>query len=189
MNNSIKLEYNSLVKELNKRKFNKWYKLKDIVELKNISYKSLKNMVAKIYSIYHPMGLIYKKDRRYFIHYTLIDAFKLKNQRKPHTIYSYNWLSNISWTTLDFYDKEYHEFLIKELKKFTPEVNYLQTIEIDKAGRFHVHLLADKSPHTIRPAIENLLNKYLDSDKFYKLYCEKIYNKGSSVDYLIKNPQ
>jgi hypothetical protein len=185
---NTKEKYNELIKQSNAKKYNKWYKLKDLVIVKSISYKSLKNMVNKIYEEHYPKGTIRKEGRRYYIHYTLLDAFTLKQPRAV-TIFSHFWLSNISWTTRDYYDKDYHQYLIAELKLLVPDINFIQTIELDKSNRYHVHLLADKLPEELKPIIESLLDFYLDDSKNYRLYCEAIYNIGSSVDYLIKNPQ
>jgi hypothetical protein len=184
-------DYNKLIKQINAKRYNHWYKLIDLVEVKNISYKSLKNMVKEIYNKYHPQGTIYKDGRRYHIHHSILDAFKLKQPRKNKkpTIYSYQWKSNISWTTKDYYDKEYHEQLIYSFKLLTPEVNYIETIELDKMERYHVHLLADEDPTILKPIAKGLLDYFLDNDRHYRLYCEKVLNKGCSVDYLIKNPQ
>ncbi|MGY0391739.1 hypothetical protein ACW5R3_04135 [Bizionia sp. KMM 8389] len=187
MNKEI-IKYNSLAKQINSKRYNKWYKLKDLVEIKAISYKSLKNMVKDIYDKYHELGIIKKESGRYFIHYTLLDKFKLKRPRQT-TIYSHEWKSNISWTTKEFYSKEYHEFLVSELKKRTDGINYIYSIEKDKKDRYHVHMLADSDAKTLRKIIYELLKFYIENGKEFRLYCQSINNIGSSVDYLIKNPQ
>ncbi|RXP64551.1 hypothetical protein EC396_00825 [Lutibacter sp. HS1-25] len=184
----IRTEFNEIIKQINSKKYNKWYTLKDLVTIKNISYKSLKNMVKEVYEVYSPQGTIRKEGRRYCIHYSILDAFKLKRPRET-TFYSHFWLSNISWATKDYYDKAYHQYLIAQLKLLIPNTNIIETIEQDKSQRYHVHLLADSQPEDIEPIIESLLDFYLDSDKNYRLYCEPVYNTGSSVDYLLKNPQ
>ena len=185
---TIKKEFDKIIKDKNSKKYNKWYKLKDLVIILNVSYKSLKNRVKDVYKVYNPQGTIRKEGRRYYIHYSILDAFKLKRPRNL-TIYSHFWLSNISWSTRDYYDKAYHQYLIAELKLLIPERNIIETIELDKKGRFHVHLLADGLPEEIRPIIKSLLDYYLSGNTNYRLYCEPVYNIGSSVDYLLKNPQ
>jgi len=184
---NIKNEFNQIIKKANSKKYNKWYTLKDLVTIKSISYKSLKNMVKEVYDTYSPQGTIRKEGRRYYIHYTLFDAFRLKRPRET-TIYSHFWLSNISWSTKDYYDKAYHQYLIAELKLLIPDTNIIETIEQDKSNRYHVHLLADNNPEDIEPIIESLLDFYLGGKKSYRLYCKPVYNIGASVDYLIKNP-
>lgn len=181
-----KIKFNSLVRQLNNRRYKKSYKLKDLVEVLGISYKSLKNMVGEIYNKYEAHGLILKEGRSYQIHYSMLDKFKLIQPRKT-TIYSHEWKSNISWSTKNKYDKKYHEWLISELKKRTIDVNYIHTIEYDENKRLHVHMLADYEPEQLEPTINDLLTFYLENE--YRLYCNKVNNKGSSVDYLIKNPQ
>jgi hypothetical protein len=185
---NIKEDYQELVKQLNNTKYNNWYKLKDLVVILNISYKSLKNMVGKVYEKNNPLGTIRKEGRRYYIHYSILDCFKLKQPRVT-TIYSHDWKSNISWTTKDYYDMNYHKYLINHLKINCKGVNFIETIELDKNGRYHTHILADAEPKEIKPIIENLLNVCLDNYKFYRLYCEDVNNIGCSVDYLLKNPQ
>jgi len=187
----IKREFNQIIKELNKKRYDKWFCLKDLVAIKNISYKSLKNMIKRIYEMYHPQGTIKKLKGRYHIHYTILDAFKLKQKRKNKltTIYSHEWKSNIAWTTKDLYDKEYHQYLINCLKALTPDVNYLEVIEFDNQDRLHVHLLADEKPEVLKPILEALLNTYLDDNRYYRIYCESVLNTGCSVDYLLKNQQ
>jgi hypothetical protein len=183
-----KEKYNTLVKQLNNNRYKKWYNLKELVELKAISYKSLKNMVQEIYNKYEPHGTIKKESGVYRIHYTLLDKFKLKRPRRT-TILSHNWKSNISWTTKEFYTKSYHEYLVSQLIKETPEFNYIHCIEKDESNRYHVHMLADGKAQVLRPIIGKLLKQYIGNWTDYRLYCHKINNIGSSVDYLIKNPQ
>lgn len=180
-----KLKFNSLVRQLNNRRYKKSYKLIELVDILGIGYKSLKNMVGEIYEKYEPHGLITKEGRSYQIHYSMLDKFKLKQPRQL-TIYSYDWKSSITWSTIYKYDRKYHEWLISELKNRTNGVNYIHVIEKDDNDRFHVHMLADKEPQQLKPIIDNLLGCYLDKE--YSLYCERVNNKGSSVDYLIKNP-
>lgn len=187
----IKKEYNDLIKTINQNRYNKWYCLKDLVSIKNISYKSLKNMIKKIFEKYEPKGTIKKVKGKYQIHYSILDAFKLKQPRrnKSPTIYSHNWKSNIVWTTKDYYDRDYHQYLINHLKVITPKVNYLETIEYDKQDRLHVHLLADDEPEVLKPIIAALMQDFLDDDRNYRIYCESVINTGCSVDYLLKNQQ
>ena len=42
---NITIESNRIIKDKISKKLNVWYKLKDLVIIKNISYKSLKNIV------------------------------------------------------------------------------------------------------------------------------------------------
>ena len=182
-------KYNAIIKEINNKKFKKWYKLKDLVELKNISYKSLKNMVQKIYKTYNPKGLIHKRGRRYYISYRILDKFELKQPRKNKrkTWYSHDWKTNISYSTKDYYNISYHKEVINIIKNLSPTINYLSIIEEDKSGRLHVHMIADETKDKIKPIVKSVLATLLDKD--YSLYCENIILRGSSVDYLIKNPQ
>ena len=184
-----KQKFYELLKNSNDKKMKKWYKLNDLVELKNISYRSLKNMVIPIYKKHKSTGLIYKKGRRYYISYQIIDEFELKQPRKNKTLtwYSYNWETNISYSTKDRYDIEYHEELIRQIEKATMTVNYLSAIEEDSSGRLHVHMLADMEAEVLKPFLKRILNHYLEED--YSLYCEPVQLRGVSVDYLIKNPQ
>jgi len=186
--NQVKEEYNTLVRELNSRRYKKWYQLKDLVELLGISYKSLKNMVKDIYLKYEPHGSIKKESGIYQIHYILLDKFKLKKPRQT-TIYSHNWQTNISWTTKEYYTKSFHEFLVTKLINQTPYVNYIYCIEKDGSDRYHVHMLADVKAKELKPKILELLTFCIGNWKEYRLYCKPINNIGSSVDYLIKNPQ
>ncbi len=187
--NTIQLEYNNIIKNIYDSKFNKWFKLKDIVKLKNIGYRSLKGMVGKIHDKYKDQGLIYKKGRRYYISYRILDSFKLEKPRKQRTIYDYEWKTNVSWTTLDFYDLQYHTTLFDEVKNTLSDVNFIGCVESDASGKNHVHILADSEPHHLKSAIKKILDKYLDDHRHYRLYCEAVNNKGGSVDYLMKNPQ
>lgn len=187
----IKKKYNALIKVINQNRYDKWYSLKDLVAIKNISYKSLKNMIKSIFEKYQPQGTIKKEKGRYYIHYSILDAFKLKVPRrnKSPTIQSHNWISNIVWTTKDYYDRDYHQYLINHLKALTPDVNYLEAIEYDNQDRLHVHLLADEKPEILKPVLEALLQTFLDDNRNYRIYCESVANVGCSVDYLLKNQQ
>lgn len=177
------------LKRSNDKKLKRWYKLKDLVGLKNISYKSLKNMIKPIYDKYQKTGLIYKKGRRYYISYKILDEFELKQPRKQKakTWYSMAWRTNISYSTKERYDRDYHSEIIKQIEKATLTVNYLSAIEEDKSGRLHVHMLADWNPEALRPVIKKILDFYLEHE--YSFYCEPVQLRGPSVDYLIKNPQ
>lgn len=181
-----KEKFNEIIKSKNDEKIDIWYSLKDLVELKSISYRSLKSMVKDVYDKYHDQGAIYKTKGRYFIKYNLLDAFELKQPRKT-TEYSHFWKANISYTTKDFYELEYHQQIISEVKDRTAEVNYMETIEKDKSGRYHVHMVADCEPKYLEPIIGEILDKYLDSNRNYKLYCEPVQNKACTINYLIKN--
>lgn len=183
-----KKKFNEIVKSKNDNKLDIWYCLKDIVALKGISYRSLKNMVKDVYINHKDQGSIYKKNGRYYIKYTLLDAFELKQPRKT-TVYSHFWKSNISYTTKDYYSLEYHQKIIEEIKEETSEVSYIDTIELDKSNRYHVHMVADLEPKYLKPIIKEILEQYLDDTSNYRLYCEPVQNKACSINYLIKNPQ
>lgn len=183
-----KNRFNEIIKSKNDNKLDKWYCLKDLVEIKGISYRSLKTMVKGVYKNHKDLGTIYKKSGRYFIKYNLLDAFELKQPRRK-TVYSHNWKANISYTTKDCYSIEYHQKIIDEIKDETSSVNYLEAIEKDKSNRYHVHMIADYEPKYLKPIISDVLNKYLDSSSNYRLYCEPVQNKACSINYLIKNPQ
>ena len=180
-----KIRFNEIIKSKNDQKLDIWFCLKDLVELKGISYRSLKTMVKEIYNKYKDHGTIYKKGGRYYIKYNLLDKFELKQPRKV-TNYSYNWKSNISYTTLDRYELKYHQSIIQEIKNNTPKVLYLEKIEPDKSGRLHVHMLADAKPEELKPVISNILNTYLENENYYRLYCEPVLNKACSIKYLKK---
>ena len=180
--------FNKIIKDKNDMKLDIWYSLKDLVEVKGISYRSLKYMVKPIYAKYKDQGSIYKKGRRYYIKYNLLDAFELKQPRKK-TVYSHHWKSNISYTTKDYYSVDYHNKVIEEIKNETHEVNYLDAIELDKSGRCHVHMIADYEPKYLKPIIDQILKKYMEDCSNYRLYCEPIQNKACTINYLMKNPQ
>lgn len=184
-------QYESIYNKDGNNGYNKYYNLKQAGKLLNISYRSMKILVKPIYQEHQGSGNIYKSGGMYFISYRLLDLFKLLKRRKNSalTIYSHEWTSNISWTTVDFYGETYHTQIFEDLKALTPEVNYLGCVELDKNGRNHIHLLADTEPQQLRPILSSILNDYLDSDKFYRVYCEDVKNKGASVEYLLKNPQ
>ncbi len=184
-----KRKFYELVRKSNKNTFKKWYKLKDLVELKNISYKSLKNMVKSIYEKHSKTGLIYKKGRRYYISYLILDEFSLKQPRKNKSLnwYSHNWLANISYSTKEFYDLDYHEFIINKIREIFPKVNFLSAVEEDSKSRLHVHMLADKEPAFLKNIIESILTYFIGKE--YSFYCEEVQLKGASIDYLRKQTQ
>lgn len=171
--------------------FHIYYDLKQTGNLLNISYRSMKYKVRNIYMKYKDTEMIYKSGRSYSISHKLFDEFQLRKRRKdrPPTVYNFGWTSNISWTTKDYYNAEYHIQLIERLNKINPEISYVGCIEADSNGRNHVHLLADEEPQHIKPKLAALLDEYLDDDRFYRLYCEKAINIGASVEYLKKYPQ
>ncbi|MBF4983252.1 hypothetical protein FNJ87_02510, partial [Nonlabens mediterrranea] len=58
-----KKRFDEVIRAKNNEKLDIWYSLKDLVELKGISYRSLKNMVKEVYANYSEQGSIYKKGR------------------------------------------------------------------------------------------------------------------------------
>ena len=184
--NINKKKYDEIIAEKNRNKIDKWYCLKDLVRLKGISYRSLKYMVQGIHEKYKNQGSIYKSSGRYYIKYNLIDEFKLKQPRKT-TKYSHPWKSNISYTTRDRYDLQYHQTIITEIRKAFPDVQFEDAIEADKTERLHVHMICDAEPESLKPVINNILMNYLENDNHFRLYCEPVVNKACSIDYLKKN--
>jgi hypothetical protein len=63
----------------------------------------------------------------------------VKTSQQPFT---FTLKSNIVWTTKDYYDRGYHQYIINHLKVLTPDINYLGYY--DNQDRLHVHLLADE---------------------------------------------
>lgn len=189
MNITYEDNTNDLLRRIYDKKYKKWFKLNDIPKLKNMSYKSAKALVGPIYTKYEAQGLIKKKGRRYYIHYLLLDKFSLKRPRAGTTVYDHPWKTNLCWTTVDNYEEQYHLQLFRDLKELTPGVNYYGCVEQDDSGRNHVHMLADTEPEKLRPFAVQVLRKYLDDERFFRLYCEEVFNKGGCVDYLLKNPQ
>lgn len=186
---SEKERFYELLKESNDKRLKRWYKLKDLVVLKDISYKSLKKMIKPLYLKHSKTGLIYKKGRRYYISYKVLDEFVLKHPRKEKipNWYNYDWRANISYTTRDKYDLSYHEEIIKQIENATITVNFLSAIEEDLSGRLHVHMLADWDAEVLQPVINNILKFYLGNE--YSFYCKPVELKSASIDYLLKNPQ
>ena len=180
-------QYESIYNEEVKDGYHKYYNLKEISELKKISYKSCKNMVQTIHLKNRDDGTIFKKGKKYCISHKLLDQFELKQRRvnSDYTAYSYPWQSNISWTTKDYYSEAYHIQIFNTLREKTPDIG---CVEVDTSGRNHVHLLSNGDPQHLKPILASLLDDYLDDDRYYRLYCETVINRGASVEYLKKNP-
>lgn len=183
-------QYESIYNDEYDSGFDKRYTLKEAGILLNISYRTMKYRAQSIYEKYLSSDLIFKRGKSYSISYKLLDEFQLLKRRKdkPTTLFSHEWVTNISWTTRDFYEASYHSQLFEDLQSLAPDVHMIGCVEIDNNGRNHVHLLADAQPYQIKSKLEAVLNDYLDDDRYYRLYCKEARNRAKSIEYFLKNP-
>lgn len=130
-------------------------------------------------------SLLHKKNRKWKIHYSLVDRFQPKYQPREFTLYNLNWKSFITWNTKEHYDNDYHQQLINEVLESVPDSNFFSAIEKTKRGVNHVHMVSDASPNEIEMIINNILQRYINKGQ-YVLEVTEVIKKSQSINYLKK---
>ena len=114
------------------KKLKEYYSSNRIMELTGISERTFRYRVKELAEQYKGVpSLLHKKDRKWRIHYSLVDAFQSKYVPREFTLHNLSWKSFITWNTKDNYPEEYHHQLIKEvIVEFSDElVEVLDYIE------------------------------------------------------------
>ena len=168
------------------KKLKEYYSSNRIMELTGISERTFRYRIKELAEQYKDIpSLLHKKNRKWKIHYSLVDAFQSKYQPREFTLYNLNWKSFITWNTKDNYPEEYHQELIKEVMDAYSDANFFSAIEKTKKGINHVHLVCDLSPDTITDKIDVILQKYIGK-KGYVLEITEVIKKSQSINYLKK---
>jgi hypothetical protein len=165
------------------------YTTTEIMELTGISLRTLRYRISELRKKYKDGNtLLYKKDRHWVIDSHLAYYFfpRTHKRKEPETLYDIDWKSFITWIPSGKYDKDYHSQLIKEAIELYPSGVFLPVIEETLNGINHVHMISDLDVSTLGKKIEKMLGEYWHFWE-YRLEMEPILDKGSVINYLLKN--
>jgi hypothetical protein len=168
------------------RKRKKYYSTEEIKALSGISERTLRYRLKELAKRYEAVpSLLLKKNRKWQIHYTVVDEFMPKYEPRTYTLSNYPWKSFITWCMVDDFDEQYHLYLIMEVEKALPENAFYFTIEKTKKNVNHVHMISDAESETIKNKVTEILNQYLQPIH-YRLLVENIINRSQIISYLKK---
>jgi len=178
---------NKLLNEINKTRIKIYYNLNELTDITGLKTRALKYRMSEVKEKYtYIPHLLRKEGRSWKIHYTLIIEFMPKYSSNIKTIYNENWISTSTWNPKNNYSIDYHVQLVYEVKAQLPEHKIAYTIETDKRGVHHVHLMSTAKTNDLADAVERVLGQYLDLKKECMLQTTNIHNKYSLFEYLKK---
>ena len=178
---------NKLLNEINKTRIKIYYNLNELTDITGLKTRALKYRMSAVKEKYtYIPHLLRKEGRRWKIHYTLIIEFMPKYSSNTKTIYNENWTSTSTWNPKNNYTVDYHVQIVNEVKAQLPEHKIAYTIETDKRGVHHVHLMSTAQTIDLANAVEMVLGRYLDLKKECMLLTTNIHNKYSLFEYLRK---
>jgi hypothetical protein len=182
----VNTKMKKLINEANENRIKLFYNLSELTTITGLKIRTLKYRMLQVKERYADIpNLLRKEGRTWKIHYTLIIEFLPKYNNTNKTIYTENWVSTSSWNTKNNYTIDYHLKLIDEVKKQLPSCKIGYTIERDKRGVNHVHLISTAKPNELTIAVESVIHLYLDVTEC-RVQTNKINNKYSMVEYLRK---
>jgi hypothetical protein len=184
-----------LLDEINSGKVKIFFRLNQLNEITGLKTRALKYRMKEIKSKYGNIpSLLTKEGRCWKIHYTIIDEFFPKKNRKETNIYTYNWQNIVTWNPIENYETAYHQELINLIKQQLPDNRILYAIEDDNRMVKHVHFITDANKDILDIVVGRTLKLFLShrigarEKKEYHLEINKIYNKYCVVSYLRKAP-
>ena len=120
----MKEESKEIINQINSGRAKIYYQLNQLEGLTGMSTRSLKYRMKEVKVKYSGVShLLHRNGRAWEIHYTLIDEFLPKYNKKQTTIDNHKWETLLTWNTKDSYDIKYHIQLIHEVKQKLPWVN------------------------------------------------------------------
>lgn len=180
-------ENKKIINDINSTRVKIYYQLNQLEDITGMSPRALKYRMKIVKEKYSNVpSLLYRTGKAWQIHYTLIDEFLPKYNKKQTTVDNHKWETLISWNTKDNYDVNYHIQLINEVKQQIPTANIAYVVEVDGRGFNHIHAITDGYKENVEVATLNVLKKYLDYSQ-YRCQVEKINNYGSTTSYLKKS--
>ncbi|WP_028871288.1 hypothetical protein [Psychroserpens burtonensis] len=168
------------------RKQRKYYSYNDIINITGISERTFRYRINKLKKKYEDVpSLLVKKNRKWKIHYTLVDEFMPKYKPRTLTLSNYDWKTFITWCMAEKYSKDYHQQLINEVMIKFNNNSFYYCIEKTKRGLNHVHILSNASKNELTNEVDKILCKYLNKNA-YRLQVEEMMKKSQAVRYLNK---
>jgi hypothetical protein len=168
------------------RKQRKYYSFNDIINITGISERTFRYRINKLKAKYNNVpSLLAKKNRKWKIHYTLVDEFLPLYKPRKITLSNYDWQTFTTWSLAEKYSKDYHQQLINEVMVELPNNSFYYCIEKTKRGLNHVHILSNATKSKMTEEVSLVLNKYLNKNT-YRLQVEEINKKSQAVRYINK---
>jgi hypothetical protein len=178
---------NKLLNEINKTRIKIYYNLNELTEITGLKTRALKYRMLEVKEKYVDVPHLLSKEGKYWkIHYTIVNEFMPKYSPTTKTIYNENWTSTSTWNPKNNYTIDYHVQLVNEVKARLPKHKIAYTIEKDKRGYYHVHLMSTAKTSDLANAVEVVLGQYLDLKRECMLQTTNIHNKYSLFEYLRK---
>lgn len=183
----MKEKYNELLEKINSGRIKIYYKLNELETITGLCSRSLKYRMKVVKEKYNNVpSLLTKKGREWKIHYTIVDDFMPKYNKSQTTIFNHPWETLVTWNMKNNYEVKYHIELIEKVKEKLPTANIAYVIEHDGRGYNHIHAIIDENKDEVQIIVGEVLNTFLDKSDF-RAQIEKINNKGSVANYLIKS--
>lgn len=168
------------------KKQRKYYTYNDIINITGISERTFRYRIKQLKNKYKNVpSVLIKKNRKWKIHYTLVEEFMPKYKPRTITISNYDWKSFITWCMVDNYKKDYHQQLINEVVREFPDNTFYYCIEKTKKGVNHVHMVTNATKSELITEVNKILSNYL-SKYAYRLEVEELMKKSQAVRYINK---
>lgn len=172
----------------NNNNANIYYRLNQLNKLTGLSPRMLKYRMLKVKKKYNnKLNLLKKEGKSWQIHYSIVNDFMPKNNRKSNPISNDNWKCFATWNPHENHDIEYHYELIKEIKQQLPDNKIRYAIELDKRGNNHTHFICDAPTSKTKKIVESVINKYFSWHEIIHQVAD-INNQFSSMRYITKAP-
>jgi hypothetical protein len=163
-----------------------YYTANRVMEITGISERTFRYRIKELSELYKDVpSLIHKKDRKWRIHYSIVDEFLSKYPPRSFTFYNLNWKSFITWNCKEKYDEAYHQKLIDEVKNKYPHGNFFSAVEKTKNGVNHVHMVSDIMPNEVKNGVDSVLSNYINQN-MYILEVTPVIKKSQAINYLKK---
>lgn len=181
------IKFKEIINETNGKRIKHYFNLTQLVEITGLSIRSLKYRMLTVKEKYKDVpNLLHKEGREWRLHYTIVSEFLPKYKTNKATIYNHNWESITTWNTKNSYDIKYHKAIIDEVVSELPNNKIAYTIEKDKRGINHVHLISDVPVEILNTTIKTTLSKYLTLKRECWIQTNTINNKFSVIEYIKK---
>jgi hypothetical protein len=182
-------KFKELINETNEKRIKVYYCLSELEKITGMSTRALKYRMLEVKAKYHDVpSLLNKKDRKWQIHYTIVDEFKPIYNTKNRTIETFDLKSIATWNPKYNYEVNYHLELIKEVKQQLPKKILIYTVEVDSRGINHTHMVSDAETNELNNAVMTTLEKYFLDKNEIQIKVDPIINKFSTVEYIKKAP-
>lgn len=170
-----------------KIKLNEYSKLNDIPYLTGLSIRMAKYKMKKVKEKYkNKPDLLFKKNNRWYIHYTILHEFgrERKSKKKAENAYQKDWKIFGNYSIKDKYSVGYHQEIMNTIKAHFKDDDFYIVVGENKRKINHVHFLTTSNNldrlNTIMKSVFH--NFYSLSD--VRIFNEKLKDKYRAMHYL-----